>query len=48
MVHVINGLGEQHLCEVMYRSISVQLELDDCFIGVHVCLCTVGLCIHTL
>ena len=26
-----NGLGEQHLCKVMcnYRSIGVQLELDD-------------------
>ena len=24
-----NGLGEQHLCKVMYKSIGVQLELDD-------------------
>ena len=24
-----NGLGEQHLCEVMYKSVGVQLELDD-------------------
>ena len=34
-----NGLGEQHLCKVMYKSIGVQLELDDWFFGVHVCLC---------
>ena len=47
-MHVTNGLGEQHLCKVMYRSIIVQFELDDCFIGVNVCLCTVSLCIHTL
>ena len=24
-----NGLGEQHLCKVVYRSIGVQLMLDD-------------------
>ena len=29
VVHVTNGLGEQHLCKVMYRSIGGQLELDD-------------------
>ena len=29
MAHVTNGLGEQHLCKVMYNSIGVQLELDD-------------------
>ena len=40
MVHVTNGLGEQHLCKAMYRYIGVQFELDDWFVGVHVCLCT--------
>ena len=34
-----NGLGEQHLCKVMYKSIGVQLELDDWFFGAHVSLC---------
>ena len=48
----LHGLGEQHLCKVMYnnyRNIGVQLQLDDRFFGVHVCLC---MCImafmHTL
>ena len=37
-----NGLGEQHLCKVMYnnyRSLGAQLELDELFFGVYVCLC---------
>ena len=29
MANVTNGLGEQHLCKVMYRRIGVQIELDD-------------------
>ena len=26
---ILNGLGEQHLCKVMYKRLGVQLELDD-------------------
>ena len=42
MVHCTKGLGEQHLCKVMYnyRRIGVQLELDDWCACVLVCVLT--------